>query len=308
MKIALLSDYSLDEYVQYGKEKFWSTPRGIFDAFINDKRIEEIKWYPTPSMDKNFGFNELKKHYDSNKFVPDIIFWMSCGPFPDEIFDKNNFPKSKLVVECGDEPQTMHCNQKRTKNADLILTPDFECYSYYKSIGYNVIFTSHWTDLNIYYPSFTNYEPFDVVTSMCGDRGEVVNYLEEKLGSSFYLKNNLKDIENGDLYRNGKIIFQKARYGEVTRRIFEGMSCKKLVITDRLNSNKQLEDMFIEDEEIVFYSSKEEALEKIQFYLNNDYERNRIAQNAYKKVINYFTTKNIVNFVITERETQNDRN
>jgi hypothetical protein len=47
---------------KYGKEKFWSTPRGIFDAFVSDKRIAEIRWYPTPSNDKSFGFNQLKLH------------------------------------------------------------------------------------------------------------------------------------------------------------------------------------------------------------------------------------------------------
>jgi spore maturation protein CgeB len=80
------------------------------------------------------------------------------------------------------------------------------------------------------------------------------------------------------------------------------MSCKKLVITDRLDPNKQLEDMFIEDEEIVLYSTKEEALEKIRFYLNNNQERNRIAENGYKKVIDCFTTKNIVEYVLTGKD------
>jgi len=300
MKIALLSDYSIDEYEKYGKEKYWSTPRGIYDAFDVDERVDEIRWYPTPHNDKTFGFIELKKQYDYGEFIPDIIFYMVCGPSDgDQFFNKVNFPKSKLVVECGDEPQTFHYNQQRIKNAELILTPDVECYLNYKSREHNVIFTSHWSDLNIFYPSFTSYEPFDVVTSMYGDRGEVVNYLQEKLKSSFYLKNNLRDIENGDLYRNGKIVFQKARYGEVTRRIFEGMSCKKLVITDRLSKNKQLEDIFIENEEIVFYDTKEEALDKINYYLNNDEEREAIAENGYNKVVNCFTTKNIVEYVIT---------
>jgi hypothetical protein len=304
MKIAMLSDYSVKEYLEYGQEKFWSTPRGIYDAFKADSRVDEIRWYPTPSMDPSFGFVELKKQYKSKEFIPDIILWMSCGYFPllDELFDKNNFPKSKLVVDCGDEPQTAHYNKKRAQNADLVLTPDVECYLHYKTMGYDVIFTSHWTDLNIFYPSFTLYEPFDVVTSMYGERGEVVSYLQEQLGSSFYLKNNLTDIENGDLYRNGKIVFQKARYGEITRRIFEGMSSKKMVITDRLNKNKQLEDIFIEDEEIVFYSSKEEALEKIKFYLNNDKERNRIAENGHKKTLDWFTTKTIIDYVITGKD------
>ena len=302
MKIALLSDYSLDEYLKHKKEKFWSTPRGIFDAFVNDERVGEIKWYPTPSKDKSFGFSELKKQYDSGEFIPEIIFWMSCGPFPDELFHKNHFPKSKLVVDCGDEPQTMHYNQKRTKNADLILTPDIDCYLHYKSLGYDTIFTSHWSDLNIYYPSFTDYEPFDVVSSMYGERGEIISYLQENLGKSFYNKTGLIDIENGDLFRNGKIVFQKSRYGEVTRRIFEAMSCKKMVIADRISPNKQLNEIFKEDEEIVFYSTKEEALEKIQFYLNNNQERNRIAENGYNKVIDCFTTKNIVEYVLTGKD------
>ena len=138
---------------------------------------------------------------------------------------------------------------------------------------------------------------------MYGDRGEVISYLQENLGDSFYLKNNLKDIENGDLYRNGKIVFQKARWGEVTRRIFEGMSCKKMVITDRISESKQLDKIFKEDHEIVFYSTKEEALEKINYYLNNDSEREKIVENGYNKVMECFTTNNIVEYVLTGKDT-----
>jgi glycosyltransferase involved in cell wall biosynthesis len=299
MKIALLSDYSIEEYTKYGKEKYWSTPKGIYDALISDHRISEVGWYPTPHNNKAFGFNELNTYYKSGKFIPDIIFYMSCGPSEgDKYFNKKNYPKSKLVVECGDEPQTFYYNQERTKNADLILTPDFECHLIYKSMGYSSIFTSHWTDINIFYPSLTNYQPFDVVTSMYGNRGDVVTFLQDSLKDSFYLKTGLKDIENGDLYRNGKIIFQKARYGEITRRIFEGMSCKKMVITDRLPSDKRLDTIFIEDKEIILYSSKEEALEKIKYYLNNTEEREKIAESGYNKVVKYYSTKNIVDYII----------
>ena len=75
-----------------------------------------------------------------------------------------------------------------------------------------------------------------------------------------------------------------------------------LYVVCRLSSNKQLDQIFKEDEEIVFYSSKEEAFEKIKFYLNNDQERNRIAENGYKKVIDCFTTKNIVEYVLTGKD------
>ena len=194
MKIALLSDYSIEEYKQYGNERYWSTPKGIYDALKIDLRIDEIRWYPTPSNDKSFGFVELKSQYESKEFVPDVILWMSCGPSEgDKLFSKENYPKSKLVVECGDEPQTFYYNQERTKNADLILTPDFECHLMYKSMGYSSIFTSHWTDTNIFYPSLTKYQPFDVVTSMYGNRGDIVLFLQSNLKNlsiciSFYLR------------------------------------------------------------------------------------------------------------------------
>lgn len=112
----------------------------------------------------------------------------------------------------------------------------------------------------------------------------------------------MKDIENGELFRNGKILFQKYRYGEITRRIFEGMSCKKLVITDRISTNKNLNKIFKEDEEIVFYSTKEESLEKINYYLNHDNERIKKAEKGYNKVVNCFTTKNIIEYVITLKD------
>jgi len=303
MKVAMISGYSIEEYHKFGKERYWSTPKGVYDAFVDNPTVTEIRQYPVPRGD-SYGMLELKKDYDSGNFVPDIILYMSCGPADcDKYFNKETFPKSKLVVDCGDEPQTFHYNVQRTENADLILTPDVECYLQYKSMGYDCIFTSHWTDPKIFYPSLTSYTPFDVVTSMYGNRGEVVSYLQENLGDSFYLKNNLKDIENGDLYRNGKIVFQKARWGEVTRRIFEGMSCKKMVITDRISESKQLDKIFKEDHEIVFYSTKEESLEKINYYLNNDSEREKIAENGYNKVMECFTTNNIVEYVLTGKDT-----
>ena len=81
------------------------------------------------------------------------------------------------------------------------------------------------------------------------------------------------------------------------------MSCKKMVITDRLSQSKQLDQIFKEDHEIVFYSTKEEALEKINYYLNNDSEREKISENGYNKVMECFTTNNIVEYVLTGKDT-----
>ena len=94
MKIALLSDYSIEEYTLIGKEKFWSTPRGLYDAFVMNERIEEIRWYPTPNSDPSFGFNELKNiMIQMNLFLILFLDVMWIFPTLDELFDKKIFQK-----------------------------------------------------------------------------------------------------------------------------------------------------------------------------------------------------------------------
>jgi spore maturation protein CgeB len=75
-----------------------------------------------------------------------------------------------------------------------------------------------------------------------------------------------------------------------------------MVITDRLSESKQLDEIFKEDHEVVFYSTKEEALEKINYYLNNPIEREKIAENGFNKVMNSFTTNNIVEYVLSGKD------
>ena len=41
-------------------------------------------------------------------------------------------------------------------------------------------------------------------------------------------------MENGDLFRRSKIVFQCSSSGEMTRRIVEGAACGAVVVTDAL--------------------------------------------------------------------------
>lgn len=64
-------------------------------------------------------------------------------------------------------------------------------------------------------------------------------------------------------------------------RCFEAMASGRMLITESL---KDLRDMFIEDEGIVFYYDVEDLRKKIAYYLKHDEERERIALNGYKAV------------------------
>tara|TARA_A100001015_G_C14390425_1_gene481494 strand:- start:119 stop:520 length:402 start_codon:yes stop_codon:yes gene_type:complete len=133
---------------------------------------------------------------------------------------------------------------------------------------------------------------------MVGNRGPTVDFVIKKMGNKFINKTSLTGEENAELYNSSKIVFQKARFNEVTRRLFEGMATKKLVITNTLPESKRLDLFFEEDKEIVLYSNKREAVKKINYYLKNEDKRLEIAMNGYNKVKKYYTTKNIVNYIV----------
>jgi hypothetical protein len=69
---------------------------------------------------------------------------------------------------------------------------------------------------------------------------------------------------------------------EQDSRTFEIPSCRVFMIAERSQVH---ETLFKENEEAVFFTSKEELLEKVRFYLNNKEERERIALNGYKRCV-----------------------
>lgn len=60
------------------------------------------------------------------------------------------------------------------------------------------------------------------------------------------------------------------------------------------NYQAELPEYFTNGEDLVWYESREDMLEKISFYLVHDSERNRIAQNGNKKVQQNFSYSNIL--------------
>ena len=60
----------------------------------------------------------------------------------------------------------------------------------------------------------------------------------------------------------------------------------------------KLEELFEEDKEIVFFSSKEELLEKVIYYKNNDAERKEIAKRGWEKFHNFFNERLVAKYIL----------
>ena len=293
MKIAML--YA--SWERFGET--WSTSMSIktelisrgyevisYNLYHNDGELLRDKNIRTYSAQ---GINILHEHCRVG-YKPDIVFCLDYGQWDCVQFDKKYFPGSIVISESGDDPQAFRSNSSKAFKSHAMLSPDWRCVQAYRAHNVNAHWWTHFADERLFYPRDIAQE-FGCVTT-CGPRG---NGLTEKV------KEALNDLFNNERYfygkdyaerlAKGKIVFQCSQYKEITRRIFEGMACRKLVITDRLPEETNINQLFAENEDIVYYDSADEAIDKIKYYLENESEREKIANSGYAKVMKDHTAK-----------------
>ena len=281
LRIAIFWDYDKDN------PDAWDTPTGIYRSL---KGLgHEVARYPLPSTDKTLGF----RNYLQAEAVVDVCLLLNAGSLREgtAFWNKMTLGDVLLVQEAGDEPQAYESHKELSEHSDLVLTTDLRCAHAYRARGIQARWFNSWCDEEIFYPD--DREPtLDVVTSMYGYRGELVSSVSSALGQKYTSRTGLKDKENGEFYRDGKIIFQQARHGEITRRIFEGMGCRKLVFTDYLHPDTGIYELFRQREDIIYYGNEEECVKWMNYFLEHDEERERIANNGYQKIKLYHTAEN----------------
>ncbi len=115
--------------------------------------------------------------------------------------------------------------------------------------------------------------------------------LLELIGKKFNLKvfTNVYGEEMAKIYSQAKSVFNKSAAGEINMRIFEAMSCGSLLITDRLKPETGLEEIFQDKKHLVFYDNENDLLQKIDYYLTHESEREEIALGGYKEVLEKHT-------------------
>lgn len=270
MKINLIYDH-----IPNSEE--WSTPYGIKEQLI--LRGHEVLSF---KLDKKFLRQSFENLKSFSKDV-DAIFLLNAGQLNVEEFWNHDYLGNKILIyEACDEPQTFNFNRSKAKNSDIVLTPDLRCHNIYKENSINSFWWTHFCDTSIFKYK-TEHKNNKCVTS-CGDRGEITNILQKELGDLFYNTRQFQGKEQGIFLGSNSMVFQKSRWGEVTRRIFEAAGCGSMVITDRIHPNTGIYELFREDRDMIFYSTPDECVNKIKFYLKNDKARDIIAKNGYKRI------------------------
>jgi spore maturation protein CgeB len=92
-----------------------------------------------------------------------------------------------------------------------------------------------------------------------------------------------------------KIHFNRNISDDLNYRTFETLGCQTFLLT---NDTPGLNQLFEIDKHLVTYTDINDLFEKINYYLNNETERNEISKNGYNHVINNHTfTKRMNQFI-----------
>ena len=278
MKITFIYDYKDGEQ--------WSTPMALLNEF--KERGWETQIVKTNDID-------LKNWVDS-KPQTDIVLFMDWGRFDSQYLNKDLVP-AFWIQESGDDPQNFERNSPKADRFHFTITPDKQCAEVYKRIGIDAEWITHFADTVVQFPLNTDPQ-YVAVTSRGYGNSEFLDYLTRWGEGAIGNRNGMNAEEHTKFLNSGLMVVQNSRWKEITRRIFEGMACGKLVLTDRLPEETGLSEMFIDGEDIVYYDEMFDCIEKMNYYNENEEEREKIAHNGMIKVLHNYTQIQVVDKLI----------
>jgi hypothetical protein len=291
MKITFIYDYKDGEV--------WSTPMALVNEF--KERGWETEIVPITSND-----DSALQLWIQQDTPTDIVLFMDWGRIDSKWLDKSLKPNTFWIQESGDDPQNFERNYPKANRFHYTITPDKQSAIEYRNRGINAEWVNHFADTKVQFP--INLEPeYTAVTTRGFGNSEFLDYITNWAEGAIGNKNGLGPKEHTEFLNKGLVVIQNSRWGEITRRLFEGMACGKLVITDRLSQNRGLDEVFVEGEEIILYNDMFDCIEKINYYAENEEEREKIAHNGMIKVLHNYTQIQVVDKLIKEYENFNNR-
>ena len=290
MKITFLYAYDGEE---------WSTPMAIVKEF-------QLRGWQTEIV--SIGSNKTGSYHDLKlqrwlelKPQTDIVMFLDWGRFDSPYLDKALLPNAFWIQESGDDPQNFERNFPKSNRFHYTITPDKQSAQEYRNRGINAEWINHFADTMVQFPM--NIESkYVAVTSRGVGNSTFLDYLTEWAEGAVGNRNGMGPKEHTEFLNSGLMVIQNSRWKEITRRIFEGMACGKLVLTDNLAPETGLRDMFIDGEDIVYYDDMFDCIEKMNYYNENEEERERIAHNGMMKVLHNYTQIQVVDKLIAAYE------
>jgi hypothetical protein len=276
------------------KGETWSTPMALANEF--KKRGWETEIVPiTPTDDSQLQL------WIQQDIPTDIVLFMDWGRIDSKWLDKSLKPNTVWIQESGDDPQNFERNYPKASRFHYTITPDKQSAQEYRNRGIDAEWVNHFADTAVQFPM--NIEPkYVAVTTRGFGNSGFLDYLTNWAEGGIGNRNGLDENQHTEFLNSGLMVIQNSRWKEITRRLFEGMACGKMVITDRLSEATGLSEIFIDGEDVVYYDEMFDCIEKINYYNEHEEERERIAHNGMKKVLENYTQIQVVDKLIKKYE------
>jgi glycosyltransferase involved in cell wall biosynthesis len=115
--------------------------------------------------------------------------------------------------------------------------------------------------------------------------------LQQKLAERYrtYFTSGLTREEMALVYAHSRIVFNKrivfneGRHSGLNMRVFEGLASRALLVTDA--GANGLTELFKPGEDLITYANEDDILQKTDYYLDHEDERQEIAQHGQAKVL-----------------------
>ena len=120
------------------------------------------------------------------------------------------------------------------------------------------------------------------------DRMRLLTSLSKKY--SVLAVSNVWGEDVAKVYNLAKIGFNKSIVGDLNMRVFEVMCCGTMLLTDKIDNAMNI--LFGDRKHLVLYRNQEELDELVRYYLENEEERERIAQQGQREVLEKHTYQN----------------
>lgn len=285
----------------------WTTPISVMNEFR--ERGWEVKIYSLFDEHDNYVDDNIPELLNTN---PDIIIHMDWGRHQSSILSKLKDTKAFCIMESGDDPQQYERNSVKAPWFDIILSNDYQSVEKYRTNGHDAYWWPPFADYKLYQPLDIE-EQYTAVSSRGMNNGSwLLDHLATLFKDNVINQNGWIAEKHTEFLNSGKIVLQHSRHGELTRRIFEAMACKKLVLTDKLDKSTKADTIFEDGKDLVYYNSLEDCIDKIIYYANHNQERLEIAESGYQKVLSGHTQIQRVDFIIEQwkkfKNKQNESN
>ncbi|QDT40357.1 SPBc2 prophage-derived glycosyltransferase SunS [Gimesia alba] len=141
---------------------------------------------------------------------------------------------------------------------------------------------------------------FSFVGNLIGqERCDLLNTLVQKYPDHFIGQKYFEEMAR--IYSASRVVFNHSVKNDINMRVFEALGCGSLLLTNDLAENGQAE-LFSEGQHFATYTCPEEMLDKVDYYLKHESEREKLARQGHELAFSQHTYQHRMQALLTSIE------